>query len=199
MLHIASGAITADATTACGMYRCLERESAGIVGRSDRVFQSKIDIVRELAKDKVCAEDWILLYSKRKKEYFEDERYLRESLPSPHDVGSRGGKGTSYTEYKIIHLADIERSEKWLLAVELMEKTLSPKRLIFLECRREALKYKGKRNWILFVQRTYAERLAKMYGRRPENFWVSYQTICNWWNKIIDMTLHIAYHTGCEF
>ena len=163
------------------------------------MIQTKRDIIRELTRDKDTAEEWILFYERRKKEYLEDEKYLRESLPVPHDVGSSCTAAKSYTEYKIIRLVDIERAEKWLLAVELMEETLSPKRRIFLECRREAVKYKGKKNWILFVQRTYAERLGALYGRRPECFSIGYQTICTWWNKIIDMTLHIAYHTQCKF
>ena len=92
-------------------------------------------------------------------------------------------------------------SGKWLRAVYLMEQTLSPRKIIFLRCRRAAAaeKAKHKMNWILFTQRRYAEEMGKAYGRPEEEFWTSEKTICNWWNEIIGKTLHIAYHIGCKF
>ena len=91
-------------------------------------------------------------------------------------------------------------SDEWMRAVRMMEQTLSPKKHVFLNCRRAAVaeSAKHKTNWNLFTQRRYAEEMGKLYGRHEE-FWASEKTICNWWNEIIGKTLHIAYHIGCKF
>lgn len=108
----------------------------------------------------------------------------------------------TYTERKEKALEPFgNESGKWLRAVEVMESILSPKEKIFLECRRAAdrANRKHRTNWILFVQRTYAAKLGELYHKPEEDFWKCEKTVCNWWRNMVDITLKIAYHTGCKF
>lgn len=169
-------------------------------------MEEEKEIIEALKADESIAESWVLHYQKRKNEYYEAERYIREDIPSPSNLGHGSGIA-SPTEMKFIKLSDLDEAESWLLVVELMERLLSPKQVLFLELRRRAATRsetlqsigKGKINWVVFVQKKFAEQMAKKY-KRPENeFWLSEQTLYTWWKRIVTVTLRIAYHKKCKF
>ena len=100
-------------------------------------MEEEKEIIEALKADESIAENWVIHYQQRKNEYYEAERYIREDIPSPSDLGHGSGIA-SPTEMKFIKLSDLDEAESWLLVVELMERLLSPKQVLFLELRRRA-------------------------------------------------------------
>ena len=78
------------------------------------------DICAELARDKETVKLWVLNYASRKKEYYENIKYIRDQLPGPAGLKRPAGSG-SQTEWKVVRTEDLDEAEKWLLAVEAMQ------------------------------------------------------------------------------
>lgn len=164
------------------------------------------NIIEQIKKDYRTTEDWILLYYEKRAEYYKEARHIRDRSYCM-DVGRGGESIIRWQDFQVIQFADLDYMEKWLLAVELMWATLSPKKKIFVEQRRRAEQKnrylreqrKGRINWILFVQEHYANEMAKKYSRKPEEYWSSEGTVKIWWKEIIDLTRLIAIKKGCSF
>lgn len=157
-----------------------------------------LKIIRALRKDYKVAEDWVLFYDDHKKEYYTDSGYLHDGTQQAAGFG-RSGTKNSYTEYRIIQLSVLDNNEKWLLAVEMTELTLSPRKITFLEARRNVAAKKCKTNWILSTQNKYAEEMAKKYGKSTELFWLSEKTVVSWWKEIVGTVRLIALKKNCIF
>lgn len=166
---------------------------------------NKEKVLSVIRQDYETAESWVLFYNSYKKEYFEWSRYIRETVPVAGI--STSGSGRGWNDWKIVKLSDIEKYNKWLCSVELMESTLSPKLMVFLDARRRAalknktLQHQGKKkiNWIFFVQRHYADAMAIKYNQQPRNFWLSENTILAKWKGMVDLARLLAWRNGCEF
>lgn len=156
------------------------------------------DICAELARDKETVKLWVLNYASRKKEYYEDIKYIRDQLPGPAGLKRLAGSG-SQTEWKVVRTEDLDEAEKWLLAVEAMQSTLSEKKLLFLSLRREAHRKTNVINWANYVRYRYARAMSARYGGTEERFCPSDTTLYTWWDEILDLTRLIAYKRGCRF
>ena len=54
-------------------------------------MEEEKEIIEALKADESIAESWVLHYQKRKNEYYEAERYIREDIPSPSGLGHGSG------------------------------------------------------------------------------------------------------------
>ncbi|MBU2701148.1 hypothetical protein Ga0466249_002262 [Sporomusaceae bacterium BoRhaA] len=92
-------------------------------------------------------------------------------------------------------LIDIEWSKTWIMAVELMEQTLSEKSRKYVELRRDAAHQLKNRNkpgpigWVDYVQPRYVEWFCYRYGREINP--PTKQAMTAWMNKIV-YTANIA-------
>ncbi|WP_196607441.1 hypothetical protein [Pectinatus frisingensis] len=116
-----------------------------------------------------------------------------DGMPHGTDVGNP-------TQKKAFALLDIEQKKNWIIAIELMEKTLSPKMTKFLELRRDAehliIDYhkQGRPSWIDYVQSHYAEWFYTKYGYNQDPH---RNTLLQWQSDIVDVTVRIAIAKGC--
>lgn len=163
-------------------------------------------IIEELKKDYRTAEEWLLFYHERKAQFEEDSRYILDKSPAFKDTGRAGTRGNSWTEYKVVQLAALDDTEKWLTTVRMVEEgLLTESKQVFLKARRAAaqenknLQAQGKKkvNWILFVQEDYAARMAKRKKKPEHKFHLSENTIKTWWKEIVNTTRVIALMRQC--
>lgn len=104
-------------------------------------------------------------------------------------------------QQKAMTLCDIENYKKWIMAIEQMESTLSEKRLMFLQYRREAeyesLKSpkQGRNGWVDYVQYHYSDWCFRRYGSKANV--IPEQTLREWQSKIVDTVVRIAIHYKC--
>lgn len=133
--------------------------------------------------------------------FIDDERVAIEAQrsdllygTSPHDNsgGSRSGVSdkTGNTGAK---LAALDQKELWVTLIDEVERKLPPKMQIFLKLRREYRGYNGRQGWAAPVQFRYAELVAQLEGKRPEDVWISSRaTFHKWWSRIVTYTAVIA-------
>jgi len=158
------------------------------------------DVLREIGQDFETAAEWLLFYEDRKKQYFSDLNYIQDERSMP-EVYVRTGAGNVVMQ-KVVRLAELERAEKWLLTIELVESMLGPKKRTFLDVRREArqknMTVNGHEVWRVYVQRHYAERMAELNNSSMiDRWWISDQTLTSWWKEIVGLTRILAYKRGC--
>lgn len=152
------------------------------------------------------AEQWVLSYYEKRAEYYRESKYIRDSSYGL-GIGRAAESAISWNDFHTVQFSELEHIEKWLLAIELMWSTLSPKKKIFVEQRRRAAKKnqylrsqkKRRINWVSFVQEHYAQEMAREYGRGPELYWISDRTVKKWWDSIVKLTRLIAMEKGCVF
>ena len=114
-------------------------------------------------------------------------------MPHGTDVGNP-------TQKKAFALLDIEQKKNWIISIELMEKTLSPKMAKFLELRRDAegliVDYhkQGRPSWIDYVQSHYADWLYNKYGYDKVPYC---STLFQWQKDVVEITVRFAIAKGC--
>ncbi len=155
-----------------------------------------INILAEIKADNKMAEEWLLLYPARLKQFYQDRKDILYSA-QVQKVEVSNSRMSDFVVNKAVRLAKLENVERWLKIIELVEETLSEEKKIFLECRREtafspAGKGPGRPAWVVYVQKQYAERMAEKYNTAVEKFWVSETTIKNWWNEVVNLTARVA-------
>lgn len=90
---------------------------------------------------------------------------------------------------KLLKLGDTRQLEEWLALVQEVEENLPPKMQIFLRLRREYRDRRGPYGWVAPVQHRYAQEVAALLGKRPEDTWIeSRQTFSEWWQRILQYT-----------
>jgi hypothetical protein len=116
-----------------------------------------------------------------------------DGMPHGTDVGNP-------TAQKAFILLDVEKQKSWIIAIELMERSLTENKKVFLSLRRQAeimaisSHEQGRPDWIDYVQCHYADWY---YNRHGVDSVPSRQTLFNWMNKIIETTVRIAISRGC--
>ncbi|WP_215828983.1 hypothetical protein [Pelorhabdus rhamnosifermentans] len=95
------------------------------------------NIMQELKNDDTTAEEWLLYYPARLKQYYQDLNYISTETNRP-EVFARSEPANVVVQ-KVVSLAEMERTERWLIVIELVQAMLSPKKLLFLEIRRKAV------------------------------------------------------------
>jgi len=161
----------------------------------------KDDVLREISQDFETAAEWLLFYEDRKKQYFIDLNYIRDESSMP-EVFVRTGTTGNVVLQKVISQAELDKTEKWLLTIEMVESMLGPKKTTFLEVRREARKknrtVNGHEVWRGCVQQRYAEEMARKNNTTMiDQWWITDQTITAWWREMVGLTRLLAYKRGC--
>ena len=141
----------------------------------------------------------ILSVGELRKSYSEDMAsmsYLKamnnDGMPHGSDIGNPA-------QNEAIRLVELEEKKNWIMAIELMEKTLTPSMEKFLELRRDAefiipdRHSRGKKSWIDYVQAHYSEWVYNKYGKFNEP---SRRTMIYWVDDITTITLLIAMSRG---
>ena len=160
-----------------------------------------MDITESIASDKKLAEYYLLNYESELKKYKEaKEEYMTYREESDDNVGGGKGNMTGYpTEQAALRAMQFDsryEGYKWLKAVEIVQRVLGERKNIFIRVRREAERQniytigRGRKGWVLFVQRRYAEEMEKRFII-PE-VWVAEKTIKTWWSEIINQTVFVA-------
>lgn len=114
------------------------------------------------------------------------------SIPSDNT----GGKVERIME----QLDDYDEVMQWVSLIHDVEQKLPVKMRLLLRLRRECRynkKVKGRPGWIPYVQRRYAEEIAKRKGICEEEVWIERpQTFTEWWSRIVDFTARSAAKRG---
>ena len=109
---------------------------------------------------------------------------------------------------------DEQKAASWLLypdklshsARQVVDDVLSiigEKQRILVKVRREALSHlkstvkdRGRPGWLIYVQRRYAEELAKLYGVSAEDYWTNPRNLQRIWCDVVDLTVKVGYIKG---
>lgn len=160
-----------------------------------------MDITESIASDKKLAEYYLLNYEVELQRYKEaKEEYMTYRDESDDNVG--GGKGnmtgnpTEQAVLKRMQFDSTYEGYKWLKAVEIVQRGLGERKNIFIRVRREAERQniytigRGRKGWVLFVQRRYAEEIERRFIQAE--VYVAEKTIRMWWNDIIYHTIFVS-------
>lgn len=153
-----------------------------------------MDITESIASDKKLAEYYLLNYEVELQRYREaKEEYMTYKPEQDDNVG--GGKGnmtgnpTEQVALRAMQFDSRYEGYKWLKAVEIVQRGLGERKNIFIRVRREAERQniytigRGRKGWVLFVQRRYAEEMEKRFIV-PEVY-INKNTLVTWWKDII--------------
>lgn len=152
----------------------------------------------EVKRDNRKVAGWLLFYEERKAEYEKQREAIIESSP-PCFLDAVPGENavTDPTGRKAVNLARLHETEKWLRLVEEVESRLPLKMQVFLRLRREYRYRRGRNGWVAPVQWRYAQEIARILGKNPEDTWVeSRTTFYYWWDRIVDYTARLAAKRG---
>ncbi|WP_373325644.1 hypothetical protein [Sporomusa paucivorans] len=140
---------------------------------------------------------WILNYHELRKAYISLTEEFSEIAATAYTGMPHGSGVGNPTMHKSIKLMDLEYHKKWLIVIEMMERTLSEKRQVYLEFRRRAEcldnNAVGRPGWVGYVQARYADWHERRYG---QGYPPSKQTMSKWMNDIVDVTVRLAIRQG---
>lgn len=149
---------------------------------------------------------WLLHYEEKRKEYEQKVNGIIDG--SIHSsiviVGAVQPEVRDPTGGKAVKIIDeLKEIREWLELIEEVEEKLPFKLRTFLKLRREAeernkeKRDKGRPSWIPYVQRRFAEEMAKHYKKREEDVWINAATtFIEWWHKIVDYAARLAAKRG---
>jgi len=151
-----------------------------------------------IQSDKKDAEYYLLNYEKELKSYLDEkEEFMHYKEHRDENTGGgRSGVGnpTEQTVMKGIQFDSTYSCYRWLKAVEIVQRGLGERKNIFIKVRRESERLhhigKGRKGWVVYAQRRYAEEMEKRFIV-PE-VWVNEKTIKKWWQDIIDRTVFVV-------
>jgi hypothetical protein len=152
-----------------------------------------------IGQNKIAAK-WLLEYPERRQQYIDRMSEFStlsavqySGMPTGTDVGRP-------CENKGISLVDLDEQRLWVMSIKDTEKTLSPKKMAFLDARRWVeiqswdQKERGRPGWVDETQVRYAKWSYNKYGS------VSYpdkKTLTKWWDDIVNIAVRIAIKRGC--
>lgn len=152
------------------------------------------------------AADWLLNYQQKKIMYIEAVESMQEFSPlvATNYSGMPKGMVTSNPSQDkgmvLINFGlrkpELELQRKWLITIDDTEKTLSEKKMVYLELRRRAVNIEPNRirpSWVDYVQAKFADWHYRQYQKE---FVPCKQSMVDWWNDIINVTVRIAIRRG---
>jgi hypothetical protein len=158
------------------------------------------NILQELDQDFDTAEEWLLYYPERLKLYYQDLNYISGGTAAVPEVFVQTGPG-DIVLHRVVSLSELDKTEKWLITVEMVQDMLGPKKKLFLDLRRKAADRKktvnGREVWRSYVQKQFADEMARQYNGVPEKFWLSDQSLSAWWKNIVELMRLVALKRGC--
>lgn len=146
-------------------------------------------IAQALEEDKAWAEYALLNYDALYKDY---ERRKQAALIVLQGAmsGGRGSLPGKPTENMAVRAADYDMRSNdyaWLSAVRIVESSLSKRKKIFLNVRRQAEKHVGRVNgkvpWVAWTYVEYGKILDKRY-KKVSN--CSERTMKTWWRELVE-------------
>lgn len=148
--------------------------------------------------DKKDAEYYLLNYKKELQSYLDaKEEFMHYKAERDENTGGgRSGVGnpTAQAVMKGIQFDSTYSCYRWLKAVEIVQRGLGERKNIFIKVRRESERLhhigKGRKGWVVYAQRRYAEEMEKRFIV-PE-VWVAEKTLKTWWQDIIDRTVFVV-------
>jgi len=144
------------------------------------------------------AAKWLLEYPERRQAYINRMNSIQYLGATQYDGMPHGTDVGRPCEAKGIRLADLDIDKKWIMAIEDAERTLGPKKLAFLDIRRQAEKQKastgGRPGWMNYTMEKYADWQHRRYGG---DYVPSYNTLRAWWDEILNVAVRIAIRRGC--
>ena len=159
-----------------------------------------MDITESIASDKKLAEYYLLNYEVELQRYKEaKEEYMTYRDEADDNVG--GGKSnmtgnpTEQAVLKGMQFDSTYEGYKWLKAVEIVQRGLGERKNIFIRVRREAERQniytigRGRKGWVLFVQRRYAEEIERRFIQAE--VYINKNTLMTWWQDIINQTIFV--------
>ena len=161
-------------------------------------IEEAINITDRINQDKDDAKYYLLKYEQEYSTYInKKQEYLTYKEEVDENVG--GGKSnitgnpTERVAMKSIEFDNSYEPYKWLKAVEIVQRSLGERKNIFIKVRREADKVahisKGRKGWIVFVQRRYAEEMEKRFIQPVA--YMSERTLQSWWYDIINQVIFV--------
>lgn len=144
-------------------------------------------------KSNATASDWLLNIADRRRQYVQRQSEFSclsvitsDGQPSAHNPGRP-------TERMGMQLVDLEAAKCWIMTIELVESMLSPKKMMFLQLRREAGELPGtgdpgRPSWVPYVQ----SNLVCRHGID-----LSRDAMFDWWHELIELTVRVAIKRGC--
>ena len=146
-----------------------------------------MEIMTAIKKDNKLAEEWLLFYAERRRQYYIDRQSIMGATCSP-EIGARCGVGNQ-TMAKGIQLTRLMQHEAWLETIEVVEESLSESKKLFLTLRREAVYAQdngsaGRPAWVEYVQQRFAAEI---------DHHVYEDTIKKWWRDLVNLTVIVAH------
>lgn len=147
--------------------------------------------------------DWLLFVEERRRDYNRSREEIEQSTANPDGSGIYGSEPGDPTGRLAARLLKLAQTKKWIDLVDEVEEGLPEKMRIFLRVRRECRHAgsrpgrRGRPPWVPYVQRRYAEELAKLLGKREEDVWISSPTtLFDRWEKIVGFAVRKAIRRG---
>lgn len=150
-----------------------------------------IAIKREMAADRKKAEHYLLFYAEELKKYQEER--------SEYINGGKSKKSKNPVERAVLRGAAYDAksdSLRWLQAVEIVERSMDERKLLFLAARRKAEKKKGngfgcgRPGWVSMTQRIFSDAMESQY--LTPCYWIAERTVKSWWKDIVSSTVTVA-------
>ena len=153
-------------------------------------------IMAAMEDDRKNAEKYLLHYHELLADYKAAKQEYLEGMPKQASYGRSNipGKPTEGKAIKSVSY-DEEHSDEfnWLKAVEICERTLADRKLIFLKVRRDAENHnsnthgRGRRGWVVYAQKHFTEEVQRRF-LQPEAY-LSERTAHAWWDNMISFTV----------
>ena len=150
-----------------------------------------MEIMASIKKDNKLAEEWLLFYKERRRQYYIDRQSIA-GVTQYSEVSSRCGISNP-TMAKGVQLTRLMQHEAWLETVEVVEESLSDSKKLFLALRREAAYFQdngnaGRPPWVEYVQQRFAAEI---------DHHVYEDTIKKWWRDLVNLTVIVAHKKKC--
>lgn len=158
-----------------------------------------MDPMDALKKDSRLAEEWLLFYVERLRLYKIERQDIIDATCCA-EIGSRCGVGNQ-TMAKGIQLTQLEQYKAWLDTIQIVEKTLSEQKKLFLTLRREAVYLQengnaGRPPWVEYVQQRFAAAVdQQVCGVQQRS--IHRDTFIRWWQDLIQFTVFVALKKKC--
>lgn len=151
----------------------------------------------DIKKQNEQAYDWLLEYDDMRKKYVAKKAAFSE-IAATASTGMPHSSDVSHPcEDKAITLVELDKLKLQLMVIESVEWMLDEDKTAFLSFRRraEVMKEKGvgRPPWADYVQARFSEWYMQRYGKEkvPHR-----NTLTEWMNEIVDITVRIAIKMG---
>ena len=155
---------------------------------ADHIIKLSGDIKKDLENYLEEAAEWLLNYEYRKKQFYK-ELGLVGGQTFRTEIFVKTGPGDVVIQ-EVVRNSQLDYTECWLIAVEVVTESLTDDKQTFLKLRRGAQKQalqkgvRGRPAWRSYIQNNYPGELSD-------------NKITEWWAEIIELMRLVALMRGC--